>query len=207
LGDGVDPELYVVRRKSRDGVAGSGDSAWSRRATAIVRSVLADGASAESLRSAIRQLDAAVPVKMETMRVEVDRFLTRPRFQTVLLSMFAATGLMLGAIGLYGLISFLVAERRREISIRAALGATPAGVVRLMVSTAARWTIAGITIGIVASAGLFRLLQGLLYDIPKVNVPVFAGAAAALATIALIAAWLPARRAAKVDPIGALRHE
>jgi len=64
---------------------------------------------------------------------------------------------MLGAIGLYGLISFLVAERRREISIRAALGATPAGVVRLMVSTAARWTIAGIIIGIVASAGLFRL--------------------------------------------------
>jgi putative ABC transport system permease protein len=207
LGAAIDPELYIVRKASLDGLPGSGDSAWSRRATVIVRSMLTDGAAADSLRSAIQQLDPAVPVKLETMRAQIDRFLMRPRFQTALLSMFAATGLMLAAIGLYGLISFLVAERTREIGIRIALGATPASVVRLVVTAAAHWTVVGVAIGITTSAALFRVLQGLLYDIPKINLPVFAAAVTALATIALIAAWLPARRAAKVDPIGALRHD
>jgi putative ABC transport system permease protein len=207
LGAAIDPELYIVRKASLDGVPGSGDSAWSRRATVVVRSMLTDGAAADSLRSAIQQLDPAVPVKLETMRAQVERFLARPRFQTALLSMFAVTGLILAAIGLYGLISFLVAERTREIGIRMALGATPESVVRLVVATAAHWTVVGVAIGIAASAVLFRLLQGLLYAIPKINLPVFAASVTALAAVALIAAWLPARRAAKVDPISALRHD
>jgi predicted permease len=205
LGRAADPELYMVRKAAP--VPGSGDSAWSRRATVIVRSLLGDRAAADSLRSAIQQIDPSVPVKLQTMRAEVDSFLTRPRFQTALLSMFAVTGLVLAGIGLYGLISFLVVQRTREIGIRMALGATPGRVVLLVVSGAASWTATGVAIGAAASAVLFRLFQGLLYDIPKIDIRVFTGAAIALALVAILAAWQPARRAARVDPIGALRQE
>jgi putative ABC transport system permease protein len=168
---------------------------------------MTDRAAADSLRSAIVQLDPSIPVQLGTMRAQVDRFLVRPRFQTALLSMFALTGLALAGIGLYGLISFLVAQRTREIGIRMALGATPGSVVKLVVTGAARWTATGATIGIAASAALFRLLEGLLYGIPKIDVSVFAAAATTLAIVAAIAAWRPALRAAKVDPIAALHHE
>jgi putative ABC transport system permease protein len=203
----VNPELYVVRKASREGVAGSGDPTWSRRASAIIRSVISDRAAAEALRSTIQQIDPAVPVKLETMREQVDHFLARPRFQTALLSMFALTGLVLAGIGLYGLISFLVAERTREIGVRVALGARPRDIVRLVVSDAARWTAVGVTIGVAASAGLLRVLQGLLYGAQRMDVRIFGGAGLVLSFVAILAAWLPAHRAARIDPMDALRHD
>jgi ABC-type antimicrobial peptide transport system permease subunit len=141
------------------------------------------------------------------MRTQVDRFLTRPRFQTALLSMFAFTGLVLAGIGLYGLISFLVAERTREIGVRMALGATQGDVVRLVISSGVLWTAAGAVIGIAASRSLSRLLQGLLYEVQPMDIRVFAGASATLVTVAILAAWFPARRAARVDPMIALRND
>lgn len=126
----VDPEFYQVRKSTGEGIPGSGDDAWWRRATAIVRSNLDERDAAESVRAAIGHVDPAVPIEIETMQARVDTFLTRPRFQTTLLSMFAITGLALAGIGLYGLISFLVAERTREIGVRIALGATPGEVAR-----------------------------------------------------------------------------
>ena len=99
----TDPEFYQIRKSTGEGIPGSGDDAWWGRATAIVRSNLNERDAVESLRAAIQQVDPAVPIRIETMKARVDRFLTRPRFQTTLLSMFAFTGLVLAAIGLYGL--------------------------------------------------------------------------------------------------------
>ncbi|SPE42536.1 conserved membrane hypothetical protein [Candidatus Sulfopaludibacter sp. SbA3] len=202
----ADPEFYQVRRTTRQGMPGSSDPAWPRRATAIVRTTLSDRDAAEQLRAAISDIDPAVPVQFETIATQVDRFLTRPRFQTTLLSLFALTGLLLAGIGLYGLISFLVAERTREIGVRMALGATPGDVAKLVVSDGARWTAAGIVVGLAASALFLRALRGLLYEVQVLDLRVLAAAASVLVAVALMAAWLPARRASAIDPMIALRH-
>ena len=203
----ADPEFYQVRKFTGEEIAGSGDDAWWRRATAIVRSNLGERDAKASLRETIRQIDPAVPVKIETMQAQVDTFLTRPRFETSLLLMFALTGLALAGIGLYGLISFLVAERTREIGVRVALGATPGDVAKLVVSDGVRWTAAGAALGIAASGSALRLLQGLLYEVKPIDLRVFLVAIAILMTVAILAAWLPAQRASKLDPMIALRHE
>jgi putative ABC transport system permease protein len=199
--------MYSVRKIVRNEVAGSSDPNWPRHATVIVRSSLDEHVTTESLRAAIQQLDPAVPVVLETMDSHIQRFFTRPRFQTALLSMFAATGLLLAAIGLYGLISFLVAERTREIGVRMALGATPGDIAKLVVSDGVRWTAAGVMAGTAAASGLLRLLEGLLYQVKANDLRVFGGAIAVLAGVAMLAAWLPGRRASRIDPMAALRHD
>jgi putative ABC transport system permease protein len=207
LDSAPEPEFYVIRQTSREGIPGSGDPAWWRRATVIVRSTLSDRAAAESVRSAIQQLDPALPVKIEPMRSQVDHFLTRPRFQTALLSMFAFTGLILAALGLYGLICFLVADRTREIGVRIAVGATSGDVVKLVVADGVRWTVMGTVSGIAASAALSHLLQGLLYEVKVLDLRVFAGAITVLFLVALLASWFPAHRASQIDPVIDLRHD
>ncbi|HLM97680.1 MAG TPA: FtsX-like permease family protein [Bryobacteraceae bacterium] len=203
----AEPEFYQVRKHTGDGIPGSGDDALWRRATAIVRSNLSERDTAELLRAAIRQVDPAVPVEIATVDARVDRFLVRPRFQTALLLLFALTGLALAGIGLYGLISFLVVQRTREIGVRMALGATPAEAARLVVSGAARWTVVGVAIGIAGAGILLRLLEGLLYQVEVLDLRVFAGAVGVLVAAAFSAAWLPAYRASKIDTALALRHE
>ena len=200
-------EFYQVRKTTREGIAGSEDFAWFRRATVIVRSRLSQRDAKAQLRAAIRDVDPAVPIQMQTMADRVDNFFARPRFQTSLLLLFALTGLTLAGIGLYGLISFLVAERTREIGVRVALGATPEMVEKLVVADGARWTAIGAVVGIASSAGLLKLLEGLLYQTKTGDLRVFAGAVAVLFCVAMLAAWLPARRAARIDPMAALRQE
>jgi predicted permease len=203
----ADPEFYQIRKSTGEDIPGSSDTAWWRRATAVVRSNLAAGDAEQLLRAAIRQVDPAVPIELQTMEARVDRFLTRPRFETVLLLMFAFTGLALAGIGLYGLISFLVEERTREIGVRIALGATPSEVARLVASDGVRWTAVGAVVGVAASASLLRLLKGLLYEVSILDLRVFAGAIALLVAVAVLAAWFPAQRASKIDPMVALRHD
>jgi ABC-type antimicrobial peptide transport system permease subunit len=169
--------------------------------------MLPEQAAAESLRSAIQQLDPALPVKVETMRTEVDRFLMRPRFQTTVLTLFAFTGLVLAGIGLYGLISYLVAGRTREIGVRMALGATRGDVMRMVLSDAGRWTLAGVLIGTAASFVSLRLLQTMLYEVKALDARAFIGALIALGTVAALAAWAPARRASRIEPAVTLREE
>jgi predicted permease len=200
-------EYYQVRKADREGIAGSDDFAWPRRGTAIVRSNLSQHEAEESLRVAIRQIDPAVPIKLESMQARLDTFLVRPRFQTTLLLMFALMGLALAGIGLYGLISFLVAERTREIGVRIALGATPREIAGLVVTDGIRWTVVGAVLGIAGSVLLLRVLQGLLYDVKSLDPRVFAAAIAILFAVAFLAAWVPAHRAAKTDPAIALRHD
>jgi predicted permease len=203
----VEPEFYMLRKSTGDGVPGSGDDAWWRRATVILRSNLGERDAVESVRRAVRDVDPTVPLKVETMEARVDQFLTRPRFQTTLLAMFAFTGLVLAGIGLYGLISFLVAERTREIGVRVAMGATPREVAKLVVSDGMRWTASGVIIGIAGAGSLLRLLKGLLYEVNVLDIRVFAGSIVVLIAVAILAAWLPAHRASKIDPMVALHHD
>jgi len=202
-----DPEFYILRGPSGEGIPGSGDDTWWRRGTAILRTNLPDREAIELLRNAIRQIDPSVPVQIATMQQQVDRYLTRPRFHSTLLAAFALTGLLLAAIGLYGLMSYLVAERTREIGIRMALGATPRAVSIMFIGDGARWVAAGIVTGLAASAASLRVLSGLLFSVNPLDPRVLVAAISVLAAIAILASWLPAHRAARTDPMIALRHD
>jgi ABC-type antimicrobial peptide transport system permease subunit len=122
-------------------------------------------------------------------------------------SAFGALALLLATIGVYGLKAYDVARRTREIGIRIALGATSGDVKRLMLREGLRTTIAGVVIGLLLAAGVGKLVSGLLYQVSPLDPTALIGAAAVLATTALVATYLPARRATKVEPLLALRSE
>jgi ABC-type antimicrobial peptide transport system permease subunit len=201
------PEFYQVRKASRLGMAGSSDPAWPRRATAIIRTRLDKRIAEQSLRKSFHEIDASVPFQLETMEAQIGHFYTRAKFQTTLLLLFGLIGLALAGIGIYGLIAFLVAERTRELGVRIALGATGGEILRLVVGNAARWSFVGLVVGSLASFFCTRLLQGLLYAVRTSDLRVYAVALISFALVAVLAAWLPARRAARIDPMVALRHE
>jgi ABC-type antimicrobial peptide transport system permease subunit len=125
----------------------------------------------------------------------------------LLLGLFAGIGLLLAAIGLYGVISFLVAQRTREIGVRMALGATPKAVMLLVLGHALRWTVIGASLGLTGSILAARVLQAMLFQIPARDPLALASAAAVLLATGVLAAWLAARRAATIHPVGALRQD
>jgi ABC-type antimicrobial peptide transport system permease subunit len=133
--------------------------------------------------------------------------MARTSFTLVMLAIAAAVALLLGAVGLYGVISYIVSQRTREFGVRLALGARAGDVGTMVVREAAILVGMGLTIGLVAAAALTRLMSALLYGVAPFDPLTFAAVAATLAAVAFIAAWLPARRAARVDPIEALRWE
>jgi ABC-type antimicrobial peptide transport system permease subunit len=137
----------------------------------------------------------------------VDRLADKPRFNALLLALFAAIGLCLASIGLYGLISFLVTQRTQEIGVRIALGATAGNILRLVLAHALRWTAAGVLIGLLGSLAATRWLRTLLYQVPERDPWTFAATVAALFIVGLLAAWFPSRRALGVDPLTALKQE
>jgi putative ABC transport system permease protein len=124
-----------------------------------------------------------------------------------LLEIFAGIALLLATIGIYGVISYHVSQRTREFGIRFALGARPADVLRLVTGLGLRLTAIGVLIGALLAVGLARLIAGLLFGVKPADPLTYILVAAALITVALAACYLPARRAAKVDPIVALRYE
>jgi ABC-type antimicrobial peptide transport system permease subunit len=131
----------------------------------------------------------------------------RPRFSAALLSLFALIGLLLTAFGIYGVVSLLVNQRTQEIGIRMALGATQSQVVGIVVWQASVWIGVGAVAGILGSLVMARWIGSMLFGV-RANDPVtLAAAAGALVLVAVIAAWIPARRTAKVDPMVALRYE
>jgi putative ABC transport system permease protein len=141
------------------------------------------------------------------MNQKVSKLAQRPRFNAVLLGLFAGMGVMLAAIGLYGLISLLVAQRTQEIGVRMALGATPSQIAGLVLAYATRWALTGIVLGLIGSFWATKALAALLFRVPEKD-PIAIGAAVTLLiAVALFAAWIPSRRAALVDPMIALRHE
>jgi|SRR5579871_1480361 len=194
-----DPEYYEIRKRSSDGLG--------RSATAIVRTGIDAGVTAGWVRAEVASLEPALPVDVATMRQRISGFAERARFNAVLLAMFAGIGLLLAAIGLYGVISFLVARRTREIGVRMALGATPVAITRMVLAQAARWTAAGALLGTLGALLAVRLLHAMLYQVPETD-PVTMGAVLLLLfCVALAAACVPSLRAAHVDPAQALRQE
>jgi predicted permease len=157
----------------------------------------------------VRRVDANLPVigaPLYTM-VSMDPYFVVSRIGGVLASIVGALGLLLACMGVYGMVSYSVAQRTREIGIRMALGASRIQVLQLVMSEGFRPILCGIAIGIVASAGVSRALSGVLFGLRPLDTVSFAGVSILLIAIALLATWLPARRATEVDPMVALRYE
>jgi ABC-type antimicrobial peptide transport system permease subunit len=156
----------------------------------------------------LRDLDPALPIAaVRTLEDVVEGSVARGRLTFLLLAAFAGTALLLAAIGLYGVIAYTVTQRTREIGIRLALGASPRRVLRQVLGQGLKLVVLGLILGALGAAGLTRLLASLLYQVSPADPLVFGGMALLLLAVALAAAWLPARRAAKVDPMVALRVE
>jgi putative ABC transport system permease protein len=129
------------------------------------------------------------------------------RFRTVLLALFGALAVFIAAIGIYGVISYSVAQRTQEMGVRIALGAARRDVMKLVVGQGLRLALAGIAIGLVGALALTRFLASLLFEVKPTDPLTFVGVCLTLTAVAVLASYLPARRATKVDPIVALRYE
>ncbi len=152
-------------------------------------------------------LDPTLPVEVSTLGQSVARLAERPRYVAALLLQFAIAGLLLTAVGIYGVVSLLVTQRTQEIGIRVALGATPSSVTRLMVLSTSMWIGVGVVAGIVGALIAERWMGSLLFGIAPNDSKTLAEATLLLLSVALLGAWIPARRATKVDPVVALRYE
>ena len=133
--------------------------------------------------------------------------LKRPRFNLVLVAIFAATALLLAAVGIYGVMSYLVEQQTREIGIRSALGAKRSHILKFVIGRGVGMAFVGIVLGLVASFGLTRLVADLLYGVTAVDPVTFVGIPIVLLVVSVLACYIPARRATKVDPLIALRYE
>ena len=174
----------------------------------VMRTSRDPAALASSLRKTVAQIDPATPVSnIQTMRDIVDRSAARQQFTTRLFALFAAIALLLGVVGIYGVMSYAVAQRQREIGVRMALGASPLDAQRLVLGEGLRLAGAGIVVGIVLSLLATRLLGTLLYGVTPTDPLTFAIVPVLLAGVALLASYLPARRATQVDPTTALRAD
>jgi putative ABC transport system permease protein len=145
--------------------------------------------------------------RAQTMNEVIAGTLASQRFSMILLDAFAAAALLLASVGLYGVISYLVGQRTQEIGVRLALGAQRRDVARLVVSQGMKMALSGVALGLLASLGLTRLLAEMLYGVSATDPATFAVITSLLVMVALLACYLPARRATKVDPLVALRHE
>jgi putative ABC transport system permease protein len=161
-----------------------------------------------AIHAELQQLDREQPMaSVATMEQLLADSLSRSRFTMLLLGIFAAFALVLAAVGIYGLIAYSVTQRTQELGIRIALGAQRRDVLRLVLGQGTRLTLFGLVLGIAAAIGITRLMASLLFDISATDPLTFAGVAALLAFVALLACFIPARRATRVDPIVALRYE
>ena len=146
-----------------------------------------------------------IPVTFRTLEDELRALTLQPRFNAVLLGIFSGIALLLATVGIYGVLSYSVTQRTREIGIRMALGAARRDVVRMVAGHALRLAAAGMVIGLALALALTRYLGSLLFEMQPADPLTFAGVCVLLTAIVLVASWIPARRAAQVDPVRALR--
>jgi predicted permease len=200
LREGAGPEMYVPftqkpfpsMRIMQFVVRGDADLKW----------------LASSVQAAISSLDSDLPVgKVTTLRAIVQASVAGQRFSTVLLGAFALISLLLAASGMYGVISYWVNQRTREIGVRMVLGATRGNVLGMVVGQGIRLACTGILVGLVSAIGVTRVMASVLYGIGATDAPTFAGVSLILLAVATLACYLPALRATHVDPTIALRHE
>ncbi|MCI0486653.1 MAG: ABC transporter permease [Blastocatellia bacterium] len=179
-----------------------------RRMNLFVRTAVEPTTLVEAIRRQVWQLDKQLPMySISTMREAVNSSVGSERFALWLLALFACVALLLALIGIYGVMGYTVAQRTREIGIRLALGATPRDIRRLVIGQGIRLALIGVACGLAGAFALTRLMDGLLFGVSATDPLTFAGVAALLVIIALLACYIPARRAARVDPGVALRYE
>jgi len=161
-----------------------------------------------AVRRAVADIDPQAAIfNVRTMEDLLGRFVAQPRFNMLLLGTFAGLALVLASVGIYGVISYSVAQRMHEIGVRMALGATPAAVLRLVLSQGMRLALIGVAIGVVGALATSRVLASMLFGVTTYDPLVFGAIAMLLVSVALVATFLPARRATKVDPVVALRYQ
>jgi putative ABC transport system permease protein len=162
----------------------------------------------QAIGAAVHQVDREMPIEeLETLDDIVGRTIAQPKFRTTLLSAFAGAALLLAIIGVYGVLSYAVAQRQRELGIRAALGAEPRDLLKLVIGHGLRLTGSGIIAGLVGAFAMSGLLAGLLYGVGTTDLRTIGLATSALLLAALLACVIPAWRAMRLDPLAALRDE
>jgi putative ABC transport system permease protein len=199
----VQPEFYLP-------IAQMPPAAWDwvgRTMDVVVRT---GGAplSVGELRAAVAKAAPGVPIyNVTTMQQRISTQLEQSHFDTYLLTIFAATALLLAAVGIYGVLSYTVAQRTRDIGIRMALGATQTTIARDVLSQGLLLTGIGLALGLTGALVCARLIESILYGVHPTDVPTFFAVSALLALVALLASYLPARKASRVDPMVALRYQ
>ena len=199
LGGEPKPEMYVPIAQAPN-VEGA--------ARLVVRTAVEPTAIAAAVRAAVAEADPGVPLDgMRTMNDVVGASAGQPRFRAVLLAALSGLALAIAVVGVYGVTSYAVVQRTRELGICLAVGAAPRDVLRLVLGRSLLLIGAGIASGLLAAAALTRLMSDLLYGITPLDVTTFAGVTLLLFVVAFVASYLPARRATRIDPVTALRFE
>ena len=179
-----------------------------RTMTFIVRVPGNPAAVAASARAAVASIDAGLPLAdVRPMSEVVSAAAGQPRFTTLVMSFFAGVAFFLAALGLYGILAYAVEQRIREIGVRVALGAGKREIFRLIIGNGMRLALVGVVVGVPAALALTRLMGGMLSGVTSTDPVTYIAVVAMLATSALLASYLPARRATRVDPIVALRTD
>jgi predicted permease len=162
----------------------------------------------EPLRTALREQDPDVPMfRVQSMAQIASAAVAQPRLNTILIAAFAGSAMLLAAIGLYGVLAYAVGQRTREIGIRLALGANRGEVLRMVMRQAGTLAVCGVVAGLGAAALTTRVLRAQLFEVTPTDGATYAAVAAGLLLVSAVASWVPARRAARTDPITALRHD
>jgi ABC-type antimicrobial peptide transport system permease subunit len=173
----------------------------------VVRTQVAPQSISAAVQEQLRQATGLPVSDVRTMEEVVSRSTSRQQFNMWLMTVFGASALLLAAIGIYGLMAYSVEQRTQEIGIRLALGAQAAQVKNMVVLQGMRLAIVGVIVGVAAAFALARFISSFLFGVTTRDPLVFGGVPLLLAAVALLAVWLPARRASQVDPIIALRYE
>jgi putative ABC transport system permease protein len=199
LDQAVQPMIYAPFQQDRSGLV---------RFVGFVARTATPAGVAEGIRAEIRRAAPGLPIASTvTMDEAVAASVAQPRFRTVLVLLFAVTATLIATCGIYGVMAYAVTQRRREIGVRMALGATRRDVLRLVLMRALRIVVAGLIVGLAGAVGVTRVLQRFLFGVTPTDPIAFTIVTLLLMAVGLIAAWLPARRATRIDPWAALRAE
>ena len=195
----VQPMIYVPFQQERSGFV---------RFVSFVARTATPASVVEGIRAEIRRAAPDLPIESTvTMDEAVAASVAQPRFRMLLLALFAMTATLIATCGIYGLMAYAVTQRRREIGVRMALGAERRDVLRLVLARALRIVVAGLIVGLAGAAGVTRVLQRFLFGVTPTDPIAFTIVTLLLMAVGLMAAWLPARRATRIDPCAALRAE
>jgi len=203
LTDAAPAAVFVPLTQAAEGVKGT-----LRQGSFILRTQGDPSSLSAAIRNEVRQLDPTLPMRnLYPMEQLVSRSVAGQRFNLILLGLFAALGLLLTAVGIYGVMAYSVLQRTREIGLMIALGAQPGNVLKLVMKQGMTLALIGVVIGIGASFALTRVIKSLLFNVSATDALTFVAVSLTLTSVALLACWIPALRATKVDPIIALRNE